>query len=64
MDSNRRPNEMFCPLVNREIDSEMCYETVMAVDGLFKLSSVPEMNLNDREAVKRICDRCPYSDIE
>ena len=64
MGPNERPDEMYCPLVKRVIGSETCYETVMAVDGLFKLSTVPEMGITDREAAKKICDKCPYSDIE
>lgn len=64
MEQNNRPDEMLCPLVNRMIGSETCYETVMAVDGLFKLSTVSEMQITDRESAKRICEKCPYSDLD
>ncbi len=59
-----RPDEMLCPLVNRVIGCETCYETIMAVCGLFSLSSVPEMHLTiNRESARKICDKCPYSDL-
>lgn len=55
-----------CPLYDKEIDTELCYETALCMQGQFKLSSVPETKsiaLDINEA-KKICNECPYSDME
>ena len=59
-----RPDKMLCPLVKRVISEELCYETVFALSGLVKLSTVPEMKIEDREAARRICDNCEFSNFD
>ena len=59
-----RPEKMYCPLVNRVISEELCYETVFAVTGLVKLSTAPEMEIKNREDARRICDNCKFSNFD
>ena len=37
------PDDRYCPVAEKEIDCETCYEMVMCIDGCFKASSVPEI---------------------
>lgn len=55
-----------CPLYDKEIDTELCYETALCMLGYFKLSSVPEIKsiTLDMSEAKEICNKCPYSDME
>lgn len=55
--------DRFCPLCNKEIDAEVCYEVVMCFWGGLKISSVPEVKIEKNEENKEICDKCPYSDL-
>ena len=61
---HNRPQEMFSPACGKTIDCETCYELVMCLAGFFKIQSVPEVKIADRDAAKKICDQCPYSDID
>lgn len=58
------PEPRHCPIAGENIDSEVCYEMVMCISGGFKSSSVPEVDFEVTEETKRICDACPYSDLE
>lgn len=58
------PEDRHCPIANTEIDSEVCYEIVMCLTSGFKPSSVPEVDFKDDEATKKICNNCPYSDLD
>lgn len=58
------PNDRYCPVAGKEIDCETCYEMVMCIDGCFKASSIPEIEFQVNEETKRICEACPYSDLE
>jgi hypothetical protein len=67
MPSNITPdNDRKCPIYEKVIDGELCYETALCMQGFFKLSSVPEskdIKLAIDEA-RKICVNCPYSDME
>ena len=56
------PDSMFCPLLKQEIDEIVCYEIVAVVSGLFKMSSVPEVEGISREEARKACNikDCPY----
>lgn len=55
-----------CPIYDKVIDGELCYETALCMQGLFKLSSVPESKdiKLDLDEAKKICVNCPYADME
>ncbi len=53
-----------CPVFNKIIDSDLCYESIMALSRAVKVSSVPELNeVKDIEKARVICDKCPYSEL-
>lgn len=58
------PNDRYCPIFKKEIDSEVCYEIVMCLTCGFKATSVPEVNFKNDETTRKICDNCPYSNLE
>lgn len=55
-----------CPIYAKVIDGELCYETAMCMQGLFKLTSLPE--IADLEipidTARKICKGCKYADME
>ena len=67
MANNLTPNDdRSCPIYDKIIDGELCYETAMCMQGFFKISSVPESNeiIFDLEQARSICNKCPYADME
>ena len=59
-------DDRLCPIYQKVIDGELCYETAMCMQGFFHISSVPEsvhIKLKFHEA-KKICVECPYGDME
>ncbi len=55
--------DRYCPIADREIGSEVCYEIVMCLTCGFKTSSVPEVDFKNDERTRNMCDICPYSDL-
>ncbi len=54
----------FCPVYNRNIDINLCYDSLMALKGFFKITTVGELNgIRDIENARQRCERCPYSDL-
>lgn len=53
--------ERYCPIAKHMIDEDVCYEVVMCLTSGFKPSSVPEVDFENNEQTRRICDECPYS---
>ena len=65
MEQHERPDEMLCPITNDVIGAEVCYELTMSLLGAGpKLASIPEVSITDIERAKKICDQCPYSDLD
>lgn len=58
------PDDRYCPIAQKEIGSETCYEVVMCLTSGFRPSSVPEVPFENTEETRRLCDACPYSDLE
>ena len=55
-----------CPIYDKIIDGELCYETAMCMQGFFHISSVPESReiILDIEKAKEICNACKYADMD
>lgn len=54
----------FCPVYGKEIDSDLCYESLMCLKKFFKTSSVPELDeVKDIEAARQKCQGCEYSEL-
>jgi ribosomal protein S27AE len=54
----------FCPICNKEIEAEICYEIIMCLVSGFKPSSVPEVEFDNSEKNREICENCSYSNID
>ena len=57
-------DDRYCPLAGHEIGSEVCYEVVMCLTSGFNPSSVPEVDFENNEQTRRICDKCQYSNLD
>ena len=67
MANNLTPyDDRMCPIYGKVIDGELCYETALCMQGLFKLSSVPESKdiKLDAETARKSCTNCPYADMD
>ena len=54
----------YCPVYKREIDADLCYDSLCCLNREFKISSTPELSeVEDIEAARKICEECPYSDL-
>lgn len=54
----------FCPICNKVISSDVCYELVMCMFGGLKTTSVPEADgIEKNKENKDMCNKCPYSDL-
>ena len=57
-------NPHFCLVYGREIDPDLCYESLLCLGGMFKISSVPELDeVKDIEEAKKQCKGCVYSKL-
>lgn len=55
--------DRLCPICNKIIDSEICYEIVMCLTAGFNTDSIPEIKFKKDNKTKDICNNCPYSDL-
>lgn len=54
----------YCRVYRKVIDSDLCYESLMALGKMFKTDSVPELStVKDVEGARRECRNCIYSDL-
>ena len=57
-------SDHFCPVYNKVIDIDLCYDSLCCLKGLFKVSSTPELSeISDIEEARRVCSICQYSDF-
>ena len=50
-------NPHYCPVYDKVIDIDLCYETLMCLNRSFKISSVKELNdIEDIDNARMICD--------
>ena len=60
--------DRYCPVFERDIDGEICYESALCLAGSFKISSVPELEdaLKNKDAneARTHCRACPHSNME
>ena len=57
-------NPHFCPVYNRVIDIDLCYDSLCCLNKSFKVSSVKELSeIEDIDGARKICAKCPYSDL-
>lgn len=57
-------NPHFCPVYNKIIDIDLCYDSLMCLNGSFKVTSTKELEgIKDIKTAREICGRCPYSEL-
>lgn len=66
MDSLTPYDDRKCPIYDRIIDGELCYETALCMQGQFKLSSVPESKDIKLPVglARKTCRNCKYSNMD
>lgn len=56
--------EHYCPAYKRVIQADLCYDTLMCLNGSCKISSTEELSeIEDIENARTICSECPYSEL-
>ena len=54
----------FCPVYNRIIDPDLCYDSLCCLSRQFKIESTKELEeVKDIDLAREICARCVYSDL-
>lgn len=54
----------YCPVYDRVIDADLCYDSLCCLSGEFKVSSTPELSeVKDIEAARQVCKACQYSEL-
>lgn len=54
----------YCPAYGRVIDPDLCYESLMCLSGMFKISSLEELDeIADIEKARIDCKNCQYSEL-
>lgn len=65
-DTNNVDVEMnrHCEAYNKVIDCDLCYDSMMCLNGYFSVSSTSELNdITDIEKARDICKKCIFSNI-
>lgn len=56
--------EHHCPVYNKIISADLCYDSLMCLNGYFHISSTKELlEVEDIEKAREICRQCPYSNL-
>jgi len=58
--------DRYCPVFNRVIDCEYCYEALLGISGGRKREAVRELDKLSDEEVKKaysLCKECKYSEL-
>lgn len=60
--NNAEPH--YCPVYGHVIDVDLCYDSLMALNQSFKISSVHELSgIDDIDNARQLCKKCLYSDL-
>lgn len=52
----------YCPVYEKVICADLCYDSMMCLNRFFKVSSTKELEeIEDIEQARVICSKCPYS---
>ena len=53
----------YCPVYEKVISADLCYDSMMCLNHFFKVSSTKELSeIKDIEKARRVCTACPYSE--
>ena len=54
----------YCPVYEKIIDCDLCYDSLSCLNGGFKISSTKELlAVRDIDRARKICAECEYSDL-
>jgi hypothetical protein len=54
----------YCPAYEEIISVDLCYDSLMCLNGSFKISSTKELQkIKDIDNARKLCEKCPYSDL-
>lgn len=57
-------SDHMCPVYGNVINPDLCYDSLMCLNGSFKVESVKELDsVEDIEAARKTCRKCPYSNL-
>ena len=57
--------DRYCPVFERIIDCEWCYECVLGLSRAIKVEAVRELDeIEDIATARKICAECRYSNLE
>lgn len=54
----------YCPVYERVISADLCYDSLCCLGKMFKISSTKELDeIKDIARARKICGECSYSDL-
>lgn len=54
----------YCPVYQRKISADLCYDSLLCLGGLFKVESTKELSeVKNIDEARTICEDCAYSDL-
>lgn len=54
----------YCPVYQRVICADLCYESLCGLSRVVKVTSIPELSeVKDIEAARQKCKDCKYSEL-
>lgn len=64
MSSEFNYDEHYCPVYDKIIDGDLCYDSLMCLNKSFKISSTSELSvITDISEARKICLQCKYSKL-
>lgn len=56
--------DTYCDVYKKVISADLCYDTLMCLSRMFKISSLSELKeVENIEEARRICNECPRSEL-
>ncbi len=54
----------YCPVYEKVITADLCYDSLCCLNGQFKTSSTKELSeIGDIAQARKICAKCKYSEL-
>ncbi len=56
-------NRIICPLINKEISDDDCYDVCLVANKMLKPSAIPEM-FTQKEDFREVCKNCKNHNLD
>ena len=57
-------SDHYCPVYDRTIAADLCYDSLCCLNGDFKIESTKELSeVKDIGTARKVCAACRYSDL-